>query len=132
MLLFARHVEFFGSGGEFLRGAGARSWKMRDHIGIQAPERSGTGMSGNAWLEFIQDLDPQGFPTPLTVTTDGARERIQSIDQIFTNGHRYRVHRIRNFATKTPFDQRNPINSYKISCRRLMGCLAERQGGAGE
>ena len=132
MLLFAPHVEFFGSGGEFLRGAGARSWKMRDHIGIQAPERSGTGMSGNAWLEFIQDLDPQGFPTPLTVTTDGARERIQSIDQIFTNGHRYRVHRIRNFATKTPFDQRNPINSYKISCRRLMGCLAERQGGAGE
>ncbi len=50
----------------------------------------GSKESGEAWLEFVRDLDRRGLPAPLFVTTDGADGLIQTIDQMWPKSLRRR------------------------------------------
>ena len=74
----------------------------------------GNKESGEAWLEFIRDLDRRGLPEPLSITTDGAPGLIQSADQMWPKSLRGRcwVHRMRNFAAKTPTYRWHEIKPY--------------------
>jgi transposase-like protein len=74
----------------------------------------GNRESGEAWLEFVRDLDRRGLPTPLSITTDGAPGLIQAVDQMWPKSLRLRcwVHRMRNFATKVPNARWQEVKPY--------------------
>ena len=74
----------------------------------------GSKESGEAWLEFVRDLDRRGLPAPLFVTTDGAGGLIQTIDQMWPKSLRGRcwVHRMRNFEAKVPDARWHEIKPY--------------------
>ena len=79
----------------------------------------GSKESGEAWLEFVRDLDRRGLPAPLFVTTDGAGGLIQTIDQMWPKSLRGRcwVHRMRNFAAKVPDARWHEIKPYLVMIR---------------
>lgn len=79
----------------------------------------GNKESGQAWLEFLRDLDRRGLPTPLSVTTDGAGGLIQAVDQMWPKSLRGRcwVHRMRNFAAKVPETRWHEIKPYLLMIR---------------
>ena len=74
----------------------------------------GNKESGEAWLEFLRDLDRRGLPTPLFITTDGAGGLIQAVDQMWSKSLRGRcwVHRMRNFASKVPKSRWHEIKPF--------------------
>ena len=79
----------------------------------------GNKESGEAWLEFLRDLDRRGLPTPLFITTDGAGGLIQAVDQMWSKSLRGRcwVHRMRNFASKVPQSRWHEIKPYLLMIR---------------
>ena len=79
----------------------------------------GNKESGEAWLEFLRDLDRRGLPTPLFITTDGAGGLIQAVDQMWSKSLRGRcwVHRMRNFASKVPKSRWHEIKPYLLMIR---------------
>ena len=79
----------------------------------------GAKESGEAWLEFLRDLNHRGLPAPLFVTTDGAGGLIQAVDQMWPKSLRGRcwVHRMRNFAAKVPEARWHDIKPFLLMIR---------------
>ena len=92
----------------------------------------GNKESGEAWLEFLRDLDRRGLPTPLFITTDGAGGLIQAVDQMWSKSLRGRcwVHRMRNFASKVPKSRWHEIKPYLLMIRDAPDLEAATEGRA--